>query len=379
MRLDLLKELAKAHLGMLPIVWLLIGSPAFCSIIDIVPAVPPGAVSLCNPQFDGPISRGIDLTFTDQYEESVQIFDSLLKAYPQHPAPYFFKAAAYQGWMSTFRTNRFQNELEHNIEEAIRKGESMLRQGQDPWIFFYVGAAYGFRALYRFRKQDWISAYLDAEKGVDHFREALEREPLLYDTYLGLGTYHYWRSAKSETLRLLAFWIPDKRELGLQQLRFAFEHGRYAVHEAGYSLVAAYYDAGRNEKAMESLSQTIQGKKKLGLADLYYKGRLLIRFKEWRAVEDTFRELLKAIQSQDIVSVGYEVECQYWIAVALAAQNRKAEARDVVEQALLLGEKRDGFKELEGPFESFREINLKLFGLRYRLTEKKEKPTVTPP
>ena len=379
MRRDLLKRRIKIHLGVFPLVWLLIGSPAFCSIIDIVPVVPPGAVSLCDPRFDEPISRGIYLTFIDQHEKSVQLFDCLHNAYPHHPAPYFFKAAAYQDWMSTFRTIRYEEKLVHNIDEAIRRGESMLRQGQDPWISFYVGAAYGYRALFRFRKHDWISAYLDAEKGVEHFKEALEREPLLYDAYLGLGSYHYWRSAKSETIRLIAFWIPDKRELGLEQLRFAFKHGRYAVHEAGYDLVAAYYDAGQNEKAMEILSQIIQEKEKPGLPDLYYKGRLLIRFKKWQAVEHTFRELLKAIQSQDIVSVGYQVECQYWIAVALAAQNKKAEARNMVEQALLLGEKRNGYKELEGPFESFREINLKLFGLRYRLSEKEEEPITTPP
>lgn len=379
MRLDLLKRLGKAHLGVFSIVWLLTASPAFCNVIDTVPVVPPGGVALRDPQFDGPISRGVDLTFTDQYEESVQIFDRLRKAYPQHPAPYFFLAAAYDDWMTAVRTNRFEEQAAQNIEEAIIKGNAMLRREQDSWVQFYVGAAYGYRALLRFRKQDWISAYLDARKGVQHLKEALEREPRLYDAYLGLGIYHYWRTAKSEFFRFIAFWIPDKRELGLRQLRFAFEHGRYAVHEAGYDLVAAYYDAGQNQKAMETLDQIIQGKRNAGLTDLYYKGRLLIRFKKWHAVEQTFRELLKALQSRDIVSVGYQVECEYWIAAALAAQNKKAEARAMVAQALRLGEKRNGLRELEGPYESFREINLKLFGLRYRLSKTGADSVVSPP
>ena len=52
---------------------------------------------------------------------------------------------------------------------------------------------------------------------------------------------------------------------------------------------------------------------------------------------------------------------------------------DMVERALRLGEKRNGLRELEGPYESFRQINLKLFGLRYRLTKKGAEPVGTVP
>lgn len=371
--------LCKVLFGGAAVVCFLTDAPGVCGVIDVVPVVPPGVVSLRDQVFDNAITRGVLLVFTDRHAEGIEIFDSLLKTCPENPAPYFFKAAAYQSWMSSLRTNRFEQELAQNIDEAIRKGNFMLRHKRDPWVSFYVGATYGYRALYGFRKHDWISAYLDAGKGVENFQQALEREPLLYDAYLGLGSYHYWRSAKSETLRLIAFWIPDKRELGLKQLRFAFEHGRYAVHEAGYNLVAAYYDAGQNREAMETLNRTIQGKNAVGLSDLYYKGRLLIRFEKWQEVERTFRDLLMCLQTQDIVSVGYQVECLYWIAVALVAQDRKTEAREVTERALKLGEDRDGYQELEGPFESFREISLKLFGLRYRLQKEKKVPMVTPP
>ncbi|MBW1774874.1 MAG: tetratricopeptide repeat protein [Deltaproteobacteria bacterium] len=354
--------------GLVFILCMLITSPVFCGVTDMVPDAAPGALSPRDPQFDAPVSRGILLAFTDQHEQSLRIFNRLLQAHPKHPAPNFFK-----------RTNRFEKELEQNIQEAIEKGKRILRQKEDPWVCFYVGAAYGYRALQGFRRHDWIGAYLDAGRGVDNFKIALEKEPHLYDAYLGLGSYHYWRTAKSEALRLIAFWIPDKRELGLQQLEFAFEHGRYATHEAGYNLVVAYYDSGRYQKAIETLDRTISRKKTPGLTDLYYRGRLLIKLERWRDAESVFQELLKSLQTRDIPSVGYRVECRYWIAVALVAQNKKAEALELVRSTLKLGEQRNRKRELEGPFESFREINLKLFGIRHRLTQDETELRDDPP
>ena len=93
----------------------------------------------------------------------------------------------------------------------------------------------------------------------------------------------------------------------------------------------------------------------------------------------TFQRLLKSLQTLDILSVGYQVECQYWIAVALMAQGKKAEALELVGKALKLGKQRNRKRELEGPFESFREIDLKLFGIRYRLTQEEGKLRDDPP
>jgi tetratricopeptide (TPR) repeat protein len=365
--------------GVIFILCMLNTPPVFGGITDTVPEVGSDAVSPRDPLFDAPATRGILLAFTGRHEESIKIFNRLLKAYPRHPAPHFFKAAAYQSWMSSERTNRFQTELDHNIQEAISKGKRMLHQKDDPWIYFYIGAAYGYRALHGFLHHDWIGAYLDAGRGVDNFKAALEKEPRLYDAYLGLGSYNYWRTAKSETIRLIAFWIPDKRQVGLQQIRLAFEHGRYAVHEAGYNLVVAYYDSGYYQKALEILASTVREKKMPSLSDMYYEGRILVKLEKWHEVESTFRRLLQNIQIRNIPSAGYQVECKYWIAVALAAQNKKAEALEWAESALKQGEQRNGRLESEGPFESFREINLKLLGIRYRLTPKEEKPRDYPP
>lgn len=341
---------------------------AFSHPSESVPNLPPDILASKDPIFFDAVSPGIELVLHDRFKESLLLFEALQKAYPDHPAPYFFKAATYQSWMSLSRLKKFQNEFEKNIQLAIEKGKALLKQENNPWVLFYVGAAYGYRAFNEFRKNNWINAYFDAKNGVDNFQEALEEDPKLFDVYLGLGSYHYWRTAKSNFLRLITFWIPDKRELGLRQIEFAFKHGAYAPEQAGYNLVAAYFDYGQYKKAMQTLNRILEKKKTTGLSDLYYKGRLLIEFEQWQEAESVFREILEHLENEEIASTGYKAECLYWIAALLTKQKKRAEALEFAGMALTESGKRNAASELEGPFENFREIESRLERLHQYLT-----------
>jgi tetratricopeptide (TPR) repeat protein len=343
-------------------------SPAFSHPSESVPDLPPGTLASKDPIFFDAVSPAMNLVLHDRFKESLLLFEELQKAYPDHPAPHFFKAATYQSWMSFSRLNKFQEDFEKNTQLTIEKGSVLLKQENNPWLLFYVGAAYGYRAFNHFRNHNWIDAYFDAKKGVDNFKEALKEDPKLFDVYLGLGSYHYWRTAKSNLLRLITFWIPDKRKLGLRQLEFAFQHGAYAPDQAGYNLTAAYFDYGQYEKAMQTLNQIIEKKKTAGLSDLYYRGRLLIEFERWREAESVFREILEHLEKDELASTGYKAECLYWIAVLLAKQKKRSQALEFAEMALAQSGKRNANAELEGPFEDFREIEVGMERLRRHLT-----------
>ena len=335
-------------------------SPAFSAPSESVPDLPPGTVVSKDPIFFDAVSPGMNLVLHDRFKEGLLLFEDIQKNYPDHPAPHFFKAATYQSWMSSSRLNKFQEEFEKNIQLTIEKGNALLKKENNPWILFYVGAAYGYRAFNHFRKHSWINAYFDAKKGVNNFKEALEEDPELFDVYLGLGSYHYWRTAKSNFLRLITFWIPDKRELGLRQLEFAFQHGAYAPEQAGYNLTAAYFDYGQYEKAMQTLNRIIEKKKTEGLSDLYYRGRLLIEFEQWPEAESVFRKIIAHLENDESSSTGYKAECLYWIAALLTKQKKRSQALEFAEMALVESGKRNAGSELEGPFENFREIETRL-------------------
>ena len=188
----------------------------------------------------------------------------------------------------------------------------------------------------------------------------MDKEPNLFDVYLGLGLYHYWRTARSPFIQLIAFWIPDKRELGLRQLEFVIDHGLYAPNQASYALVVSYFDYGQCEKAMRIYDGTIGEKRTLTCTDLYYKGRLLIKFKRWAKVEALFKIISQQLEESAFVSLGYQVECKYWTAFALFRQNKLSEALEFVKNAKVQSGKRNPDLEGEGPFESFEEIKKRL-------------------
>jgi hypothetical protein len=121
----------------------------------------PGDRAPIDSTFHDALTVGSELVLGNQYVKAIAFFDSLEQLYPDHPAPNFYKAATYQKWMLTYRFSKFQDDLYENAKLSIDKGKQLLKKEDDPWLNFYVGAAYGFKALHRFRKHDWVGAYLD--------------------------------------------------------------------------------------------------------------------------------------------------------------------------------------------------------------------------
>ena len=45
------------------------------------------------------VLQGMDFSFNNRFEEAEQVFDQLIREYPQHPVGYFYKAATVQAEM----------------------------------------------------------------------------------------------------------------------------------------------------------------------------------------------------------------------------------------------------------------------------------------
>ncbi|MCI0690821.1 hypothetical protein L0337_02320 [candidate division KSB1 bacterium] len=334
-----------------------------------LPQPEPGELAPVDPTFDEPLSRGIAFVYRDRFEESLALFDSLQKAYPDHPGPHFYKAATYQTWMSSYRFNGFQKELEKNVEEAITKGTKLLRTTNDPWLLFYMGAAYGYRAFYKFRNYHWLDAYQDSRKSLNYIQTGLQKQPKLYDAYLGLGSYDYWSTAKSIVLKLLTFLIGDKRDLGLQEMELAMEHGRYSRDEARLVLVTALFDYEKYGQALAVLDKTEYPARPQIMTELYLRGRIMFEFGRWPEVEMIFRELLQRLKKHRYQSIGYQVECKYRVAKALQQRGRHKDALALADEALAQSEKRNAKAELESDLGSFNEMLKALKRLKEELKD----------
>ncbi|MEL6823489.1 MAG: hypothetical protein AAFP70_17150, partial [Calditrichota bacterium] len=313
-----------------------------------IPKVAQGAIAPIDSTFDKPLQEGIGYVYSDNYQKSLALFDSLKKVYPDHPAPYFNIAASYQAWMGSYRINNFQKKLEDNVEMAIDKGNKLLEaQPDDPWLNFYVGAAYGYRAFNRFRNSNWIGAFFDGRKGIGNFEESLKKDETLYDVYLGLGSYYYWRTARSKFIRAVAFWMRDKRKEGLAQIEFSIKHGRYCPPESIFGLVIALYDYEKYDDAYSILQTYMEEEQQNIISGLYLRGILEAKRSDWSQTSALFSEILERLEAHPYQSVGYQVECKYWLALAAKGMNDMETAKKLTAEAYQLSKNRNKDKELE--------------------------------
>lgn len=323
-----------------------------------------------DPTFHAELEHGVKLVYTDQFETALIVLDSLIAVHPNHPGPHFYRAATLQTWMSSRRFNAFQDDLERSVEKTIAMGERMLTENaDDPWLDFYMGGAYGYRAYFKFGRYNFLGAYQDGKKGIAHLRTCLKKEPRLYDAYLGLGSYYYWRSARSRVLRWLLFWMDDKRALGLEQIELAMLHGQYSRDESRLVLATGLYDDKQFGLALEVLNTRANGKHLGNTFEIYLNGLLAFEKKDWQAVEMGFRELDERLSQSSHVGTGYLIECKYRIARALSEMGHKDEALKVAQSAIFLRAKRDPEKELESVLWPYGEIKKELDRLYQKLNK----------
>ena len=247
------------------------------------------------------------------------------------------------------------------MKRAIDAGKCQLDSSDEPWIHFHVGSAYSYRAMARFRRHNWIGAFLDGRRSIDHLKKALKGDPKLYDVYFGLGGYHYWRTARAGFIRAVACWMPDRRELGLRQMELAARHSRYIRNGALHGIALSLYDAGEFERAVVFNTQVVGPIEPATNGSLYMRGRLLARRQDWSNVEVTFKTLLEKLPPR---SVGYQVECKYWIARASHELGREQDAREWAAEALAQSETRQPDLELENALDTFGTIYQRLVALQ---------------
>jgi tetratricopeptide (TPR) repeat protein len=342
--------------------------PAAAGVIDQVPAEPIEALSISDPLIDAAFRQSVELVFNERFKECMALLDDLSRQRPNHPAPDFMRAAAYQSWMNTYRTNRFTEVMDRHLDEAIEKGRAMLlATHDDPWLHVFIGAAQGFRALNRFRRGQWMSALTNITSAVSNLKTALTAAPHVYDAYMGIGTYNYWRTARSQFVSNVAFWMTDRREIGIPQMQFVVTHGVYSVHETRYNLIAALIDRGLPDKALSFVDDNIRQKGKAGLIDLYYRGRAMQTKARWAEVISDFGKLSDRLANAPLASAGYRAECRYRMVLGYYHLNRANDALAAATEALSLAQRRNPENEIDSSFEKFSQILHEIEALREKL------------
>jgi tetratricopeptide (TPR) repeat protein len=313
--------------------------------------------------------QGIHQVHIEAYHEALDTFEEMIGLFPNHPVGYFGAAAVYKTIMQNYRINYFESEMDSLLDLAVTKGRSAAKK--DPLALFYLGGSYGYRGLHKFRKRDWWGAFQDGLKGWNNLNKSIEKDPLLFDAYYGIGAFHYWRGSMAKKMKWLPFFKEDQKR-GIWELWQSVNKGTYSPIESKYALLAIYYDHEEYQKAW-TLNDELYSSFPTNPSLLYTRGRLLEKKNHWKESMETFQNLLNHILQSEWPSMGYQVECLYRIAESARQLNLQNVALENLKKALGLIENRDPAIELEGPLEDFEEIKKYVYDLHTMLTKENGK------
>ena len=189
---------------------------------------------------------GIDFILKHDYAQADSVFNIVIKNFPDHPAGYLYRAAVMQA-----KTMDFDVPMEQDtFDSLLNRGKNTAEKLSSPWNEYFLGTADGYEAYERVERGDWFGGARKGISSASEYEKILEKDSSFYDAYVGIGTYYYWRSRKTEFLQWLPF-VRDDRARGIQLLTIGADRSEYNRFAAMSALISIYLDAEKYTQAEE--------------------------------------------------------------------------------------------------------------------------------
>jgi len=296
---------------------------------------------------DSLIWQAIVQVDAEQFDSALVLFHRVIEADTASPKGYFFTAAIYSNLTTDYRKFGLKSEFYKHVDKAIGIGELKDEGGRaTAEDLFYYGGAVGYRGIFRSFDGDWWGAFKDGLRGRGLLSRAFEADSSYMDIYLGLGSYNYWRSAKTKVL----WWLPffsDKRALGIEEIKKAIKYGKFASHEGKYALMRIYCDYGKYDMAVEHWNQNV---KQLNPADPfshYWLGLSYIGNSNYEKALISFETILSVYIRSPYYDPGGEMECRYYIGLCRHKLGDLEQAVKQLRLASLIAEQLPERKDLQ--------------------------------
>ncbi len=317
-----------------------------------------GSLSAINPGEEpvkSLISRGIELTINNRFAEAQAIYDGIIDRYPHHPMGYFYKGATLQAQMLDHEDLGRADEFLVLMDRTVRCADSLKKSGKaDAWIYFYEGSAFLYRSYLKVKQNKWFGAYRDATRGVNRLEKAIRLDSLLYDAYLGVGSFKYWKSRQTHFLNWLPF-VADDREGGIAMVREAVEKGTFAHWVGRDQLCWILQDAGQHVEALQIAKENCR----IFPDSRFFKWTLVsAAFKagEFDLSYRNYNDLLDSIRKLPDNNHYNELDCLVSMAEIELQRNNQAEALRFSDEALHLSLDKDVRKRARGKLEKALQI-----------------------
>jgi hypothetical protein len=188
----------------------------------------------------------------EDYRHAESLFVALSAAEPEHPMGPLMHAATLNVEMVDNERYVRQQEFWALLDTAQARAEHWLeRHPGNAWALCCLGHVHGYRAVWEGK---FGSRFKSLKRGLNArgaYQRALEADSGCMDAYIGLGSYHYWKSAKSEFINWLPVLVHDDKKKGLVEMRIALERGWFTRGAAAAGLIAMNMHRKQYDSALE--------------------------------------------------------------------------------------------------------------------------------
>jgi len=216
-----------------------------------------------------------------EYKKAYSLVNGLCPNDSTDPTRYIFRAAVLQAEMIDTEENFAGEELKQLCDSTLLLSEDRLSNcntADSALYYLYMGHQYAYRALWEIRFGSKLSALKNGFKARGRYQEGLDIDSTLYDLYLGLGSFHYWKSVKSGILRSIGIFR-DEREKGVREVQLAADSSFFSRDAARSALIWIKLNEEDYDAAIElaqTMFQEFPGGNSLlwPMAEAYYKKEL---------------------------------------------------------------------------------------------------------
>ena len=179
------------------------------------------------------------------------------------------------------------------------------------WMYLYRGHARGYRALWESMFGSSLRALRLGLSTIDENEAGLKRDSTVIDLYAGIGSYHYWKSAKAGVLRWLGIFRNEK-DKGVAELRRAADSSLLHRDLSRSSLIWVLLDRKEYDSAI-ALAEDFVRRYPEGKAFLWPIAQAQFRKAHYAQAAETFVRIRTRLES----SPGNHhnlIECDYYLA-----------------------------------------------------------------
>jgi hypothetical protein len=178
------------------------------------------------------LMKGQDLLFQERFDEAEEVTRRGIQLAPSQPLPRVF--------LDSVLVTRLQEEYDQgqlnddDIHEFFREADDAVVLAErrdadrpDAYSKFYLGGAYGLRGLGSLALRRIIPSYRDGRKARRYLKDAVSRDPGLFDAYLGMGEFEYQSQHLGHLLQFI-LGMPGDKARGIAMLKTCAEKGTFA-------------------------------------------------------------------------------------------------------------------------------------------------------